>query len=315
MKIIVIGCGVMGLTSGLCLLEAGYEVTIWARELPPNTTSNRAAAIWYPYQVAPEDKVVAWGQRSYEIYCELAQVQGTGVALLQGLELFREVIPDPAWAGYLRQFWHVSPSELPAGYADGYIFEVPLVETSIYLDYLQRRFLEMGGTIQQREVATLAEPLAECSLVVNCSGLGSRALLNDLALYPLRGQIIRVARNTTENSFLFDDTPDTTTYIIPRSQDIILGGTIQKDNWSLEPDEATAAEIMERCVRLRPDLRQAEILEHAVGLRPGRKTVRLEAEPQPGGGLVVHNYGHGGGGITLSWGCAEEVISLLDSQT
>jgi D-amino-acid oxidase len=143
--------------------------------------------------------------------------------------------------------------------------------------------------------------------------LGSRALLNDLALYPLRGQIIRVARNSAENSFLFDDTPDTTTYIIPRSQDIILGGTIQKDNWSLEPDELDASAIMERCAHLRPDLQQAEILEHAVGLRPGRKTVRLEVEPQPGGGLVVHNYGHGGGGITLSWGCAAEVVSLLEA--
>jgi D-amino-acid oxidase len=86
----------MGLTSGLGLLEAGYEVDIWAKDLPPNTTSNRAAAIWYPYQVAPVDKAVAWGQRSYEIFCELAQVPGSGVALLTGLELFREAAPDPA---------------------------------------------------------------------------------------------------------------------------------------------------------------------------------------------------------------------------
>jgi D-amino-acid oxidase len=97
---------------------------------------------------------------------------------------------------------------------------------------------------------------------------------------------------------------------VPRSQDIVLGGTAQEGDERLAPDQATAAAILERCARLEPRLRGAEVLEHKVGLRPGRPSVRLEAERRAGG-LLVHNYGHGGAGVTLSWGCADEVARLI----
>src|SRR6185369_12678591 len=97
-----------------------------------------------------------------------------------------------------------------------------------------------------------------------------------------------------------------------RSNDCILGGTAEEGNWSLEPDPATAQAIIERCSRLAPEVKQSQVVEHLVGLRPGRKAVRLEAEPGPDNtSLVVHNYGHGGAGVTLSWGCADEVVEII----
>ncbi len=78
----------------------------------------------------------------------------------------------------------------------------------------------------------------------------------------------------------------------------------------MEPDPATAAAIFERCAWLEPRLRDAAILEHKVGLRPGRPAVRLEAEQHSSGKRLIHNYGHGGAGVTLSWGCADEVVRL-----
>lgn len=310
-QIIAIGCGVNGLSSAIRLLEAGHTVTIWAKDLPPHTTSNVAAAIWYPYQVGPLDRVVGWGQRSYEIFCELAGVPGTGVSLSPGLEYFEEAASDPEWAGYVRRFRHIPASELPFGYAGGLSFDLPLIETPIYMNYLQQRFSELGGKVVRREISALAEALAESEVVINCSGLGARTLLNDREVFPIRGQIIRVSK-VSFRDFVFFDTPQTTTYIIPRSQDCILGGTSQPNNWSLEPDMETASAILERCARLRPEVKQARILDHLVGLRPGRSAVRLEAETFPDG-VVIHNYGHGGAGITLSWGCAEEVLTLLSS--
>ena len=109
---------------------------------------------------------------------------------------------------------------------------------------------------------------------------------------------------------LDEDETTGVTYIIPRSRDCYLGGSAEEGNWSLEPDMKTAQEIIERCARIAPEVLNARVVEHLVGLRPGRSTVRLEAEPQPNGKLVIHNYGHGGAGITLSWGCAEEVARL-----
>jgi D-amino-acid oxidase len=77
--------------------------------------------------------------------------------------------------------------------------------------------------------------------------------------------------------------------------------------WDTAVDPGTAQAILARCVALEPDLADARVLSHAVGLRPGRPEPRLETERRDGG-VVVHNYGHGGGGVTLSWGCAEEVV-------
>lgn len=314
---IVLGCGVSGLSSAIKLQEAGYRVEIWARDLPPHTTSNLAAAIWYPYQVAPLDKVLGWGQRGYEVFCELANEAGTGVSISNGLEVFLEITPAPAWSGYVRNFRRANASELPPNYLDGYSFDAPLIETSIYLVYLMRRFESKGGRILRREVSGLTEPLVTSALVINCTGLGSRDLVGvgDNTLFPIRGQIMRVSR-AEFNDFRITEAPDgTATYIVPRSNDCILGGTAEVGNWSLEPQSDTATSILERCTQLLPAVQETVLLEHLVGLRPGRQLVRLEAEPQSNGQLVVHNYGHGGAGITLSWGCAEEVVKLVQQQS
>jgi D-amino-acid oxidase len=315
MRIIVVGCGVSGLSTGIRLLEAGYEVEIWARDLPPNTTSNLAAAIWYPYRASPRERVLAWAKRTLDALYELAPVPGAGISPIETVEVYREQVHEPWWRHAVRSFRYASPADLPEGYTSGYAFETLLIEMPVYLPYLMERFRSLGGTIRQREIASLDEPAARARVLVNCAGLGNVMLLGDDEMYPVRGQLLRVERIAERRAFLddYEDELSVLAYVVPRSSDTLLGGQARPDDWSLDPDPAIAAEILARCSRLVPDVRNVGVLEHLVGLRPGRSTVRLEAEETPAG-LVVHNYGHGGAGVTLSWGCAEEVVRLVSGR-
>jgi D-amino-acid oxidase len=99
------------------------------------------------------------------------------------------------------------------------------------------------------------------------------------------------------------------TYIFPREDGVVLGGIAQPGNWDLNADPIISADILSRCAQVEPSVRSAPIIATLVGLRPGRYEVRLEHE-QIGDSIVIHNYGHGGVGVTLSWGCAQEVVEL-----
>jgi D-amino-acid oxidase len=161
-------------------------------------------------------------------------------------------------------------------------------------------------------VQSLHEVGAGADLVVNCAGLGARELIGDGAVYPVRGQIVRVTNPGLTLSVRDEHHPGGRAYVHPRQDDCILGGTLDEGRWDTTVDMAVGAAIIERCWDLVPALRGARVLEHVVGLRPGRSTVRLEEdEPLSSGARVVHNYGHGGAGVTLSWGCAREVVALV----
>ena len=312
MDILIIGCGVSGLSCGIRLLEAGFSAQIWARDLPPRTTSNVAAAIWYPYKAYPENLVVGWSAATYADFVQLAQLPETGVAQRAGIEIFPWQVEDPWWRAAVPGFRHAIASELPDGYRDGYVFEAPVIEMPVYLGYLIQRFESLGGQIAVRALASINEAFAHADRVIDCAGLGARELIGDATLTPIRGQVVRVAQVGIERFWLDDYGPSGVTYIVPRANDCILGGTADEGNEDLTPDPATAAAIIARCVALEPRLRDAKILEHKVGLRPGRPSVRLEAEQWALGKLLIHNYGHGGAGVTLSWGCAADVLGLVE---
>jgi len=313
--VVVVGCGVMGLSCGIRLLEQGFDVTIFARELSPKTTSDVAAAVWYPYKAEPRDKVLEWGRVTYEELSRLSADAEYGVSLVEFVELFTHAADDPWWVDVVRNFRHTAQAELPHGYADGYTFEVPLIESSVYLRKLMRRFTEGGGEIKEREVRGLDELYRDHRLVINCSGVWARQLVDDKKVYPIRGQVVVVSRPQGLTRCVVDEGgPLALTYIVSRSTDCVLGGTAEvseEEDWDslLRVNDDTAEDIRRKCQQLEPRLDGAEVLDNRVGLRPGRKEVRLELEQVEGlnGCGVIHNYGHGGAGFTLSWGCAAEV--------
>ncbi|MFW6091069.1 MAG: FAD-dependent oxidoreductase [Actinomycetota bacterium] len=311
MNVVVVGAGVAGLSTAIRLQDAGLDVRIVAREMPLETTSSVAAAVWFPYRAYPEDRVLDWGARTFQEFERLAAVPGSGVRMASARELFTHETPDPWWTTAVTGLRRCTGAELPDGYPDGIVFTAPIAEMPVYLAYLAGRFTAAGGTLERRAVASLQDAAGGAPVVVNCTGLGARDVAGDDGMTPVRGQVV-VVRNPGLGEAVFnEDGPDGVTYIVPRSADVVLGGTSEEGSADLEPDPATAAAILRRCTALEPRLGSPDVLAHRVGLRPARPEVRLETERLPDGTWCVHNYGHGGAGVTLSWGCADEVVDLV----
>lgn len=297
-RVIVVGAGVIGLSCAVRLLEDGHRVDVVARDLPLETTSAVAAAIWSPYLAQPQDKVAAWATTSYAVFDELAEREPkAGVRMVLGTEVFTRPEPDPFWRSAVPGLDR--ETALPKGYADGWTFAAPVVEMPGYLPWLAARVGELGGTITRLNLRVLPRGV---DLVVNCAGLGARLLGADHGVVPVRGQVVHVEQFGLDRWWLDAAGP---TYVVPRSHDIVVGGTDEAGDWSRTPSPETAAAILRRASVLVPELRDARVLRHKVGLRPVRAAVRLQRE-----GDVIHCYGHGGSGVTLSWGVAEEVAAL-----
>lgn len=311
---LVIGAGVIGLTAAVRLREAGWRVTIRAAEPPERTTSAVAAAMWYPYRVGPEALVKAWGERSYAVFRMLAGDPSSGVRMTHGVELLppgADPALVPEWAAHIPDFRTAGAGEVPAGRV-GWAFTVPVADTAAYLRWLAARFAEHGGRVEIARVGSLARVAGEFPLVVNCTGLGARELVGDGELRAVRGQVVRVENPGLRGFWVDEHDPAGLLYVIPRGADCVLGGTADEGEEGTAPDPAVAEAIVRRCAAAVPALAGARVLEHRVGLRPWRPEVRLEMETL-GGAAVIHNYGHGGAGVTLSWGCAERVVDLARS--
>lgn len=308
-RAVVIGGGVSGLTTAKALASAGFRVEVWSREPAERSTSAVAAALWYPYKAGPAEKVAGWSLESLEFFRGLAGNPATGVRMRAGLELFPAEADDAPWRGRLPGLVPAAPGELPPGYRGGLRFEAPVVEMPVYLPWLRGELLAAGVRILPRAAASLEEALAEAPLVVHCAGLAARELVRDPGLVPVRGQVVRVEPRGVVEFTVDDFNPAGITYVVPRTGDCVLGGSAQEGREDLQPDPAEAEAILRRCRRLVPALEAARVLSIGVGLRPFRSEVRVEREER-GGGVVVHNYGHGGAGVTLSWGCAREAVRL-----
>lgn len=298
-RVIVVGAGVTGLSCAVRLLEAGHRVDVVGRDLPLETTSSVAAAVWSPYST-PQEHVVRWARAAYDAFAELCADASAGVVMRTGTHLFREPAGDLWWldalppgAGPDRE------TSLPPGYGSGLTMRTPVIEMQVYLRWLVARVEALGGTITRMNLSALPTGGA---LVVNASGIGARLLGGDTTVAPVRGQVVVVDQVGVDRWWIDAEAPS---YVVPRSRDIVLGGTADEGEWSRTPDPATAASILERAAQIEPRLAGARILRHQVGLRPGRTAVRLERE-----GDVIHCYGHGGFGVTVSWGCADDVVDL-----
>ena len=353
-SVLVIGAGVSGLTSALCLARRGFGVTVVADRFAPRVTSVVAGALWeWPPAVCGQHQDAAslgrakgWSETSYRVFAGLARDAGTGVFLRPVTFYFKRPIQEDArqrekveeYKDKVGRFRHdaaliaehgVNPE---LGFRDAYTHLAPMVDTDVYLRWLLDEALRAGcrvveetvvGSLRGQEETLLRRHRADA--IVNCAGLGARELAGDRVV-PLRGALIRVRNDGVampriteahcvshngseeERGFIF---------IVPRGNDmLVLGGLAEPDQWDVDIDldnHQPVREMYRRCVEFLPALRGAAIDAAEpvrVGLRPFRREgVRLEHEA---GTRVVHNYGHGGSGVTYSWGCALEVAERVE---
>jgi D-amino-acid oxidase len=305
-RVIVIGAGVVGLSCAVRLQQAGHQVDVVARDLPLETTSAVAAAMWYPYRAFPYERVTAWSAATYLELQRLSDEADAGIRMVEGTELHRRRTSDPWWRSAVPALTRVTA--MPAPFVDGWTFRTPVVEMPVYLRWLATSLLDSGGTLTRMALTAMPD---QAEVVVNASGLGARLMAGDTGVVPVRGQVVLLEQFGLNRWWLDPEGP---TYVVPRSRDIVVGGTDEEGEWSRTPDPETASRILGRAAVMVPELARAKVLRHRVGLRPARPQVRLEEEKVAGNGRVervVHCYGHGGAGVTLSWGCADEVAELV----
>jgi D-amino-acid oxidase len=303
--VIVVGAGVIGLTTAIRLAEAGHRVTVRAAEIP-GRTSLTAAAVWGRYQAGPQEKVREWSDRTLAVLLDEAEVRGTGVRLATGVEATR----SPGLANPLEGAVAAVPCDpLPEGFQSGWRYTVPVLKMSSYMDYLLGRFEQVGGAVQAATVDTLEGLLKSTDVVVNCTGIDAARLVDDDALQPVRGQLVML-RNPGLTEFFIENPASRTTFAfwLPHGDVVIVGGQAQPGSRDLGVDLEVAQAMVATCAEIEPSLADAEVVGHRVALRPSRPEVRLGSDANG----VIHNYGHGGAGISLAWGCADEVARLIE---
>ncbi|MBY8870682.1 FAD-binding oxidoreductase [Micromonospora sp. PLK6-60] len=308
--VVVVGGGVVGMTAALALQARGARVTVLAADDPADTVSTVAAAVWYPSHTDEDPRVLRW---AWETRAELGRQAAAGVPGVVERPtrmLLRRPHAGPPWWAPACPDLVAEPA--PPPYTGQLRFTAPTVEMTPYLAWLRQRLTAGGGQLLRRRVRRLADAFDTAPTLVNATGLAAGRLAADPAVHPVRGHVVLVANPGLTVSVRDEDDPAGITYVHPRRHDVVLGGTYQPGVAHTAPDPDTAAAIRRRCVALVPELAAAPVRGERIGLRPARHGgPRVEVDPAgPPGGRLVHAYGHGGAGVTLSWGCAAEVAEL-----
>lgn len=324
--IAVVGGGIIGLSVAVRLASAGRRVLVYTRDDVSSTTSSRAGAVFSAFDAWDLRDELAESARAFAILA--GSEPRSGVSLRASREYWTVAREAPAWTALVAEVLGERVEHLGAlgEYAGGFRLVVPQIDIVQYMPWLRQQALDAGASIVVGEVANLSEVFEQgAALVVNASGLGARGLAGDHAVTPMRGQVLHVPNALGLTEALDATEPDgRITYIYPFPRHVVLGGTYEPGQERCETDEATLLEIVARCRRLlalHGHARAGELgrdrLRAVAGLRPARvqggrmEAVRIECERTPDG-QVIHAYGHGRAGVTLSWGTAWRVMQMID---
>jgi glycine/D-amino acid oxidase-like deaminating enzyme/biotin carboxylase len=355
LHVLVIGAGVSGLTTSICLREAGFNVTIIADRFTPDLTSVVAGALWeWPPAVCGRhgtprslERSKDWCMTAYDKFKEIHAKFGsekTGVYLRDVYFYFKDILENrpndfrkmnelkDKVDGFERGLHIVQENidlNFQGGIKDAFKHMAPMANTDVYMKWLFEYVQNIGcEIIQEKITVNIVENEQEvlhrfnANAIVNCAGLGSIVTTGDTSMYPLRGALVRVKNvggvikdahcisheetSSSEQDIIF---------IVPRGDDlVVLGGLAQQDQWdtNLSLEVPIIKQMYDGCLQFLPELRPLPIDKNEpvrTGLRPfTEENVCVERVPNT---RIFYNYGHGGAGVTLSWGCSQEIVDLI----
>ena len=310
--IAIIGAGISALSTAWKLSEAGYRADIFAAEFSPNITSNRAAAFWFPYHIRHDERGIDWCRISYQYYRNFEATSETGVKMMPLLKMVPQLVEeDRSWLQFMPEgsVTVLEETSLPTYIAAGYSVQVPLIETQLFMPWLMETLKERGVAFYRQTIESIDNLNNDYAVVINCSGLGSRTLCSDNELIPVRGQVALMEPVQGYPIYLENERA---LYVVPRQDATIVGGTYEMGVEDAVTQPADLDQILRKARAALPGIAHLNVMGSWAGLRPYRESVRLEQEP---GKNIIHNYGHGGSGFTLAFGCGAEAaaraISLL----
>jgi D-amino-acid oxidase len=249
-RVAVVGCGAVGLATARLLQRRGAAVTIYARDVPPNTTSNIAGAQWGPFSVFERGKTTAAFDEQFGRAARLAwrmfqELPGStyGIRWIENYSMGDTPDEDPPQSPFYVNGVDLRPNEhpFPARYVRR--FTTMLIEPPIYMTAMLRDFFGGGGRLVVREFGSRDELIAlDEPVIFNCTGLGAKALFADDELTPVKGQLTFLLPQPEIDYITLLDGP---LYMFPRIDGILLGGTFERGNWSLEPDLEIEKRIVE----------------------------------------------------------------------
>ncbi|TEA18897.1 D-amino-acid oxidase [Colletotrichum sidae] len=342
-RIVVVGAGVIGLSTAVRLQQNGHEVFIVARDFPsPFEAIDAKALINYTSQwggahnrwVLPanqiEERDHGMALKTYKHMESLVKSNPeAGITFMPGIEYFEDppevyktLTEEKAKKLGLVGFRFLEPSDFPDDKVTwGCEYTTWCVNPMVYCSYLLRKFSLNGGKVYRREVSDPREVFAITGLssartAINCSGFG----FGDKNSFITRGQTCAVA-NYSPATVTRQNADGTWTFCVPRNFDggTIVGGTKEPDNWNAEPSVEVREKLLKDFAATYPpilgDSGEFRVLKDVVGRRPTRRGgLRLEREDAGEGRTIIHAYGLGGRGFELSWGVAEGVVELLEDQ-
>ncbi|XP_014214859.1 D-aspartate oxidase [Copidosoma floridanum] len=331
MRVAVVGAGVIGVTAAVAVKEAfpTFEVTVFAEIFTPHTTGDGSAGLWGPFVLADTDprKIVEWSLLTHKWmknFWKSGRAAETGVSLLPCYRLSCKSYTKPEWLSVVYGGCELTEKELKrlskankTEYTGGVHFVTFTCEPVKLLPYLMKKLESMNGQFVQRKITDLKQLGEEgFDIVINCTGFGSKELVGDKSVSPVRGQVMRV-----KGPWLLECTLEEGhhgNYVIPNIDSTVLGGTYQEGDYDCSINPSDTKSIKEGCERIYPSIKKCGIISEWAGLRPGRVQVRLESEIMSSlkkkDLVIIHNYGHGGSGVTLCWGCALNVVEILHQQ-
>uniref|UniRef100_A0A8C5Q9X0 D-aspartate oxidase n=1 Tax=Leptobrachium leishanense TaxID=445787 RepID=A0A8C5Q9X0_9ANUR len=322
-RVAVIGGGLVGLSTAVCISEALPQctVTVISEKFSPNTTGDVAAGCLIPhaFEETPIQEQKYWFRQTFDFLFNIAnsaEAAEAGVGFLSGWQVYKAQPEEhfPFWWDVVLGFRLMTENEMAKfpHHRFGQTFTTLKCQSGLYLPWMEKRFKNNGGDVITKKIDSIWQLNGKYDIVVNCTGIGSRELIGDPLVYPVKGQVLKVHAPWLKH-FIRDG--DGNTYIYPGINDTTLGGTRHKNDWSLLPDPNVNKEILDQCSKLEPSLQGVSVIQDMAGLRPMRPAVRLEKEVcyMDGRKLhVVHNYGHGAGGFSMHIGTAKKATRLVE---